>query len=341
MERFLKSRYKIGDKISENPFSVTYQGSFIGTDKPVIIKIYKRGTLNSGLIKRMKQKVRELSLINHHGIAKLLDGDYGWQGFYYVREYVKGSSLAEILDSNQEIGIDKAATIIEEACAALAVVHARGIIHGELKPSNIFIGSKGVLRLTDFVIEGEIKDAMPQKVVAVLGEGAYTSPEELVGKPASASSDIYVLGIILYEMLCPKESLNKKELFNKFNKLKNPCLVKHETVAFLPRYLQDILVKALQRDPLLRFKNIAQFRESLEKKALVLAPNPTEEFVTIFENTVSRYGEDEIEKESESLKDLGRVRIRWSKEKHRNWILAAVLAAAVFSGLFYAFLFGR
>ena len=337
----MKSRYKIGDKISENPFSVTYQGSFLDTDKPVIIKIYKRGTLNSGLIKRMKQKVRELSLINYHGIAKLVDGDYGWQGFYYVREYVKGSSLAEILESNQEIGLDKAATIVEEACSALSAAHARGIIHGELKPSNILIDSKGVLKLADFVIEGEIKDAMPQKAISVLAEGTYASPEELLGKPAGPSSDIYALGIILYEMLCPKENLNKKEVFNKFNKLKTPCLVKRDTVAFLPRYLQDILIKALQRDPLLRFSNIAQFKESLEKKALVADSNPTEELVAVFENTVSRYGEDEIEKESESLKDLGRVRIRWAKEKHRNWILAAILAAAVFSGLFYAFLFGR
>jgi len=88
MERFLKSRYRIGEKLSENPFSITYKGTFLATDKPLVIKIYKRGTLSSNLIRNMKQKVKELSQISYHGIAKLIDGDYGWQGFYYVREFV-------------------------------------------------------------------------------------------------------------------------------------------------------------------------------------------------------------------------------------------------------------
>src|SRR3989338_1733160 len=265
MERFLKSRYRIGENISENPFSVTYQGNFIGTNKPVIIKIYKRVTLNSNLINRMKQKVKELSCVTYHGIAKLIDGDYGWQGFYYVREYVEGQSLQEILNSKQAIGAEKAQVIAIEVCKALEVVHAKGIIHGELKPSNVFISSKGMIKIADFVIEGEIKEAMPQKVISIMDNGNYTSPELLTGSPASVSSDIYALGLIIYEMLVSSLSI-EKGLAGSLKRVKNANPINKEALAAFPRYLQEIVVKALQPDPLRRFLNAGEIRESLEKR---------------------------------------------------------------------------
>jgi serine/threonine-protein kinase len=341
MERFLKSRYKIGEKISENPFSVTYKGCFLGTDKPVVIKIYKRGTLNSALINRMKQKVRDLSLINHHGIAKLIDGDYGWQGFYYVRDYVEGTSLQQILESNPGIGAEKALTIAEEVSRALEAAHSKGIVHGGVKPSNIIIDPQGVVKLVDFVIEGEIKGAMPQKILSLIDNGNYVSPEELVGYPATTSSDIYSLGTVLYEMLIARTPAFEKGLAGGLKKMKSSPAVNLEALVAFPRYLQDILGRVLQADPLLRFSSISQFRESLENKRLIENPSPGDEYLTIFENTVTQYGGEEVNKESESIQDLGRVRIKWGKEKHRNWVLALILGVAILSGIIYAFMFGR
>ncbi|MFC1571138.1 serine/threonine protein kinase [Candidatus Margulisiibacteriota bacterium] len=340
MERYLKSRYKIGEKISENPFSATYRGSFIGTNKPVVIKIYKRGTLNSSLINRMKQKVRELSLINHHGLAKLIDGDYGWQGFYYVREYVEGKSLKELLKEKKEFGAEKAATVAAEVCRALEPVHKKGIIHGALKPSNIFIDAKGIVKVADFIIEGEIKEAMPQKPMLIVDNGKYISPEELAGQPATASSDVFSLGMILYELLTLKNLLPESSLAGSLSKLRRQTIVGREELEVLPKYLRDLVGKALQADPLLRFSSIGEFRQSIENKSLADETPAQDEYTKIFESSVLRYGEEEISKESESLKDLGRVRLRWGKEKHRNWILAVILAIAVLSGILYAFLFG-
>lgn len=339
MERFLKSRYKIGDKISENHFSVTYRGSVLAGDKPVIIKIYKRGTLNSKLINRMKQKVRELSLINHHGIAKLIDGDYGWQGFYYVREYVPGQNLAELMEKG-ETGEERARAVAEEVCAALQAAHDRGIVHGALKPENIIISEQGLVKVADFVIEGRIKDAMPQKALSLIDDGKYTSPEELAGRPAAASSDIYVLGMILYEMLA-NAPLPARGLRGGLARLKGRQFPDRQKLSGQPRYLQDIVLKALRADPLLRFASAGALRRSLVNKSLPEPGIENEEFVNIFENTVTQYGGEDISRESEALSEVGQVKIRWAKEKHRNWILAAVLAAALLSGMIYSFLFGR
>lgn len=341
MEHILKSRYKVGEKISENPFSVTYRGNFIGTEKPVVIKIYKRGTLNSGLIREMKQKVREFALFGHHGIAKLLDGDYGWQGFYYVREYIEGQSLQELFAKGEKIGIEKGSDIADQVLAVLAEAHERKIVHGALKPANIFIDSQGLVRVTDFVIEGEIKESLQQKVAEVMANARYASPEELAGRPATQASDTYSLGMILFEMAAGKPFPVHDGLAGNIRKLKGESLLGKNELAPLPRYLAEIILKALQPEPLFRFASAVNFRASLEQKNLIEPPRENEEYIRMFENLVTEYGGEDISQESEALEDVGRFQLRWGKEKQRNRLLAAVIAAAVVMGLLYAFLFGR
>lgn len=342
MEQFLKSKYRIGKKLSENPFSITYQGFLIGTDKPVIIKIYKRGTLNSALIKSMKQRVLSFSLINHHGIAKLLDGDYGWQGFYYVRDFVEGKSIQELLEKGEKLGVEKACAIADQVLSALEAAHARGIVHAALKPSNIFIDDQGIIRVTDFVIEGEIKASMPQKVQEIMINAKYASPEELEGEPITPASDLFSLGIILFEMASGKFVLTDTGLVENIKKLRPlPPFLTKESLAPFPPYLKEIFIKVLNKDPLLRFASAGELRECLEKKGLIPKPSGREEFVRIFESTVTQYGGEEIDRESEALQDFGRMRLRWGKEKHRNWLLASLVGLAVVLGILYVFFFGR
>ncbi|MBI5699290.1 serine/threonine protein kinase [Candidatus Saganbacteria bacterium] len=252
MEKFLKSRFKTGPKIGENPFSLTYRGTFLSGEKQVIIKIYKRGTLNSALIKNMKAKVKLLSEIDHPGIAKLYDGDYGWQGFYYVREFVEGRTLgeAELFDADRIIGL---------VCEALSFPHRAGLVHGAIKPENVFILGDGQIKLVDFTIEGEVKEALPQKAVVVLSRSQFMSPEEILGEVARASSDIYSVGLLYYAMLTGITDFPPTPKFN--GPLPPP--------PGLPKYAEDILDKALQPDPLLRFRSIEDLLQSLKQKTLV------------------------------------------------------------------------
>ncbi|MBN2058137.1 MAG: protein kinase [Candidatus Saganbacteria bacterium] len=341
MERFLKSRYKIGDKISENPFCATYQGSFLSSNKAVVIKIYKRGSLNSSLINKMKHKVKELTQLNHHGIAKLVDGDYGWQGFYYVREYIEGKSLAALMAEGQKFGLERAQAVAEEVCRALQPAHELGIVHGALKPTNIFLDRQGIVRLTDFVIEGEIKQAMPQKVLSLLADSHYSAPEELAGQTATQLSDQYSLGLILLELLVGRTDLVAAGLDGGLQKLRRENWIGRESAAGLPKHLQAIIAKALQADPLKRFSDIGQLRESLEHKMIITTKPPHEEYTAIFENTVTQYGADEAPRELSLTGQKGQMPGRQVPEKKRNWLLAVILCLALVSGLIYAFMFGR
>jgi serine/threonine-protein kinase len=341
MERFLKSRYRIGEQLSDNPFSVTYQGAFLGSNKPVIIKIYKRGTLNSQLINQMKMKVKELSLFSHPNLAKLIDGDYGWQGFYYVREYVEGKTLRQLINEGHKFSQEEAMMIIEQVGRLLENIHQKGIIHGALKPENIFLDKKGIVRVTDFIIEGEIKEAMPQKALRILSESNYLAPEELAGQKAAAATDIYSLGIILAELLGIKSTTLSIGLGGGLQRIRGESGIDQGALEKLPGYLKEIIKKATERDPLQRFSVVADLCFSLEHKQLLVRKPANEEYVMIFDSTATEYGGEEIKPESELLAEVGQKKLRWGKEKDRNWILAGLLLLALISGFVFAFLYGR
>lgn len=258
MERFLKSKFKIGNKIAESPFSLTYNGTTLSGERPVIIKIYKRGTLNSSLIQIMKQKVKALQEQFSQKIVPLLDGDYGWQGFYYVRPFIPGQPLSEFIKT-KKLDQMQAEEITLQICEALAAAHKRGIVHGALKPTNILIDKDGV-KLVDFVIEGAVKESLPQKVSAIIEDIENLSPEELAGSSATSSSDIFAVGCLLYEMLTFKKPFASQLERLRGNMLQN---------SLIPRHLSEILQKTLEPDPLLRFKNIDDLAESIRRKSII------------------------------------------------------------------------
>jgi serine/threonine-protein kinase len=309
MERFLKARFKTGPKIGENPFSLTYRGTFLSGEKPVIIKIYKRGTLNSALIKNMKAKVKLLSEIDHPGIAKLYDGDYGWQGFYYVREFVEGRTLGELLKGGKAELFD-ADQIVKRICEALAIPHRAGLVHGAIKPENIFILGDGQIKLTDFTIEGEVKEALPQKAVVVLSHSQFMSPEEILGDPARASSDIYAVGLIYYSLLTGNTDFLPTGKFN--DPLPPP--------AGFPKYVEDVLNKALQPDPLLRFRSIEDLLQSLKQKTLV----EKREILDF----------PPIELENQPPLEQQEV-VVVNKERKRSFFLVIVIGLSLLAGLIY------
>jgi serine/threonine protein kinase len=115
--------------------------------------------------------------------------------------------------------------------------------------------------------------------------------------------------------------------------------VNQGAIESFPRYLQEIIRKALQIDPLLRFSSISEFRASLEGKGLILKSPPNQEYVTIFENTVNRYDEGDLE--GEDSEDSNRDKTDWRKEIRRILILILILILVFLSGLVYIFLFGR
>jgi serine/threonine protein kinase len=319
VEHLLKSKYRIGEKISENPFSLTYKGATLSENKAVIIKIYKRGTLNAALIKRMRQKVKSLQEIEHPSIAKILDGDYGWQGYYYVREYVVGKSLKDLVRIRKKFDPQETRKIMLDICPPMILAHSNKIIHGALNLSNVIIRNDNSLVLTDFVISGRVKDTLPQKASYILESGEQLSPEEILGQAAEKSSDIFSLGLILYALLTMKD--NKGAPFN-LRKLRGG-LIKDLDQNSHPKYMIDILKQCMTVDPLLRFKNFEDVEKSFKNRTVILdTPVPK---ITFLE--VQDYPDEE--KEPEKLE---------KKERKRTVFLAILIVVCLLAGILYAFL---
>lgn len=319
VEHLLKSKYRIGEKISENPFSLTYKGTTLSDNKAVIIKIYKRGTLNAALIKGMRQKVKSLQEINHPSIAKILDGDYGWQGYYYIREYVVGKSLKDLIMIRKKFEPQEIRKIMLDMCSPLILAHSRKIIHGALNLNNVIIRNDNSLVLTDFVISGKVKDALPQKVDYILESGEQLSPEEILGQAAEKYSDIFSFGLILYALLTMKN--NKGASFN-LEKIQGKLIEDIDQNA-VPKYMIDILKKCITIDPLLRFDNFEVVEKSFKNRNIVLdKPVPK---ITFLE--VQDYPDEE--KEPEKLE---------KKERKRTAFLAILIVICLLAGILYALL---
>jgi serine/threonine protein kinase len=242
----------------------------------------------------------------------LLDGDYGWQGFYYVRDFIKGINLKDYI-KKQKIGQNDAINIIANAASILAFTHKNGIIHGALKPGNIFLNEKSAVTLTDFIIEGEIKESMPQKALFILEESEYASPEEIYGTPAQAASDTYALGVILYELLAGSVPFRD----NPNAKITGSL----PSMSFAPKYLEDILTKALSKDPLLRFATIEEFGESLKCRTII--------------GIKEKWELPSVELENAPRAEEKAV-IPIKKERKRSFFLLIVLLISVLAGIIYS-----
>lgn len=312
MDNFLKSKFKSGQKINESPFSLTYNGTTLSGEIPVIIKIYKRGTLNSSLIKVMKQKVKALQEFIDPRIVQLLDGDYGWQGFYYVRPYIKGQSLEETA-KQQKLSVEAVEELAVQICEALESAHKKGIVHGAINPRNIIIDRNGI-NLVDFVIEGEVKESLPQKAESIISNCEYMSPEEIAGSSAQISSDIFAVGLLLYKLLS-----NNAAFGSQLDKLHG----KIKPLTSAPRYLQDIIYKAMEPDPLTRFRTISQLGRSIKAKT-ILDPDNSKSFDL-----------PQIELENKPKPQEEAVQIV-KQERKKNFFVLILIAISVLSGLIYA-----
>ncbi len=333
MERFLKSKYKIGEKIGEDAFTVTYKGTFLGQENQVVIKIYKRSALNGELIKIMRQKVKNLTQIRHNSISPLIDGDYGWQGFYYVRGYLPHKTLREFMDQNKPLTIAQAVKLINNIGEALAFAHKNGFIHGALSPHNVFVAdSAHQVILTDFVIEGEIKNSSPQKAGLISHKAEYLSPEEIKGAPASFSSDIYSLGLLFYEMLSGENPFKQNSsLDGALKKLTSAPPKIREKNQNVPPLVENIIEGSLAQDPLLRFKNIEALLKSLNSNA----PQETSAAIDL---PIINYEDAESAKAKASLEEKKQAAVEEHESMFKSWTirLAVFFIAA---GILYTLLF--
>ncbi|WP_460355765.1 serine/threonine-protein kinase [Actinoallomurus acanthiterrae] len=200
----LGDRYRLVERIAVGGQGEVWRAEDTALGRPVAVKLLRGEYADSAEFRdRFRREAQNAAALSHPGIAQVFDYDEGRgdEPPYLVMEYVEGESLAASIARDAPMDPDRVLEVLGSAAAALAVAHAAGIVHRDVKPGNLLVGLDGSIKITDFGIARAV-DAIPlTRTGMLMGTPLYLAPEQAVGRQATAATDLYALGVIAYEML--------------------------------------------------------------------------------------------------------------------------------------------
>jgi serine/threonine-protein kinase len=207
--RLLAGRYRIIALLGKGGMGEVYRADDLTLGQAVALKFLPDDAArDQGLLERFKNEVRIARRVSHPNVCRVYDvGDVEGHNFFTM-EYVDGEDLASLLRRIGRLPEDKALDIARQLCAGLAAAHTKGVLHRDLKPANIMLDGRGQAVITDFGLAGVADQIQGAEVRS--GTPAYMAPEQLAGKEVSTRSDIYSLGLVLYEIFTGKRAFAEK-----------------------------------------------------------------------------------------------------------------------------------
>ena len=274
-------RYQVLERLGRGGMAEVYKGYHPKLDRHVAIKIL-HGYLAEGedFLARFEREARAVANLRHPNIVQIFDFDVHDEQYYMVMELIEGGTLTEW--SKKEIGDIDLRTILnimEQVASALDYAHNQGIVHRDIKPSNILVNENGGIFLTDFGIARIVSGSQTQFTAtgALIGTPAYMSPEQCRGEEISQVSDIYSLGIILFELLTgqqPFEAKTPLSVLQKHIKEPIPNLRLHRSD--LPPTIDLVIAKTLAKQPADRYQTAGEFVSALREAVNINLPDSNE-----------------------------------------------------------------
>src|SRR5213595_2031969 len=198
----LSGRYRLDAQVGTGGMSTVYKAFDTVLERPVAIKLMHREIASdSDQLERFRREARAVAQLNHPHIVTVIDAGEDDNTPYIVFEYVEGETLKDRIRRHGRLPIQEAIAYAIEIARALGAAHARGIVHRDVKPQNVLVDEEGSAKVTDFGIARSVDDSGLTAEGRVLGTTDYVSPEQALGHDVNGQSDIYSLGIVLFEML--------------------------------------------------------------------------------------------------------------------------------------------
>jgi eukaryotic-like serine/threonine-protein kinase len=262
----LGERYRLEASIGSGGMAQVFRGQDTTLDRQVAIKILApQFARDPSFVERFRREAQAAARLNHPNIVNVYDTGVDGDTNYIVMEYVEGRTLAEYLARGGTLASRKAAEIAEKVAEALAAAHAQGVIHRDIKPANIMVTRDGRVKVMDFGIARLVAgpDTVEQ-TAAVLGTAAYLSPEQAQGQTVDARSDLYSLGIVLYEMVTGKPPFTgDSAMAVAYKHVQETPLPPSSLNADVPPRLDAVVMRALAKNPANRYQSAGEFRDDL------------------------------------------------------------------------------
>ena len=261
------NRYEIERELARGGMADVYLATDRQLRRKVAVKVlFPEFARDPSFVERFRREAQNAASLNHPNICAVYDWGQERGTYYIVMEYVEGRSLRDIIRAEGQIPAVAAARIAAELADALAFAHRRGVIHRDVKPGNVLITGTGQVKLTDFGIAANQFDANQglTQTGAVMGTATYFSPEQAQGHPVDGRSDVYALGVVLYEMLTGVPPFSGESpvavAMKHVREVPPPMTVR---VPDVPTQLQAIVNAALTKEIEVRYQSAEEMRVDL------------------------------------------------------------------------------
>jgi eukaryotic-like serine/threonine-protein kinase len=281
-ETVLNGRYRLTAQHASGGMAVIYKAIDTALGRTVAIKILRPSlTTDPTFITRFQNEARSIANLSHPNIVTVHDVGSDGPTHYIVMEFVEGQDLKKIIRTQGTLSLERALRISISICAGLGFAHRAGIVHADVKPQNILLNRDDVVKLTDFGIAQALSDTQPtQRQSVVWGSPHYFAPEQAQGEKPTAASDVYAIGIVMFEMLTgrlPYVGSNQQELALAHIREAIPLVTEFNPA--VSQELAGIIQKVMSKEPSARFRTADQlgrilitYRDRLQERTISGSP---------------------------------------------------------------------
>lgn len=267
MDGEILGSYSLTHRLGEGAVGEVYRGVDVALEREVAIKALRPElAATPEAVERFRDEARTLAKLNHPNIATLYSFFSEAERLFMVMEYVPGHTLADLLRLHGPIGHGLALPLFCQALSGVAYAHALGVVHRDIKPSNIMLSRSGIVKVMDFGIARVLGKRHLTRTGQPIGTVAYMSPEQVLGEEADPRSDIYSLGVVLYELLsgAPPFAAETEYLVMRSHIEDQPTPL-GALVPDVPPGLTTAVMRCLEKLPEARFQSVEDLRTSLEQ----------------------------------------------------------------------------
>ena len=331
--RTIANRYEILEKTGVGGMATVYTAKDLVLNRHVAVKVLKEEfTTDEEFVKRFNTEALAAASLSHANIVSIYDVGNEDNIYYIVMELVRGKTLKQIITENGPISWKWATNIAIQIASALEVAHKNNIVHRDIKPHNIIITEDGVAKVTDFGIAKAVSNSTITAFGTTIGSVHYFSPEQAKGGYTDAKSDIYSLGVVMYEMLTGQVPFDADTsvsvaLMHMQEKPVPPIEINKN----IPTALNDIILKAMQKEPMARYQTAAEMISDL-RRAL---KEPNGEFVEEEMNDgltrrMDAITDDMLDKKGDNKKKKGKLALYFEKHPKMKGVAIVLLCVVLF-----------